>query len=125
MLKQYALSAVVALSLVPGTASAWIAGNGLVVTPTGQSTFEVPYRGRSGVRDFWCAAGDYVRYELGLPGNTRIFRTTPPPRAKGTGIQFSLSPDGATASGLAIIGGSKGIRALHATSLCPNSRGRF
>ena len=114
MLRPILLTAVLAMAAIPGAASAWIAGNGLIVRPTGATTFDIPYRGRSGPRDFWCAAGDYVRYQLPRSGNTRIYRTSPLPRRSGQGISFSLSPQGAEPSGLAIIGGHRGIRALHA-----------
>ena len=125
MLKPIIFSVAVALSAMPGAASAWIAGNGLIVKPTGTATFDIPYRGRSGPRDFWCAAGDYVRYELNLPGITRIYRTSSVPRRSGQGISFSLSSDSAQPSGLAIIGGHRGIRAVHAQSLCPDGRHRY
>ena len=124
MLRPFLLAAMMVASL-PNVASAWIAGNGLIVRPTGQATFEVPYRGLSGARDFWCAAGQYVRYELNLPGVTKIYRTSSVPRRSGQGIRFSLTPESAEPSGLAIIGGQRGISAVHAVSLCKTGRKRF
>lgn len=99
------------------TASAWIADNGLVVRPIDRTTFEVPYRGKSGPRAFWSAAGDYVVRELGLSPNTRIYRISPPPRRSGQGMTFSLSPEGAQRTGLAIIGSPLGVRAGHARAI--------
>ena len=112
--------AFVALSLLllPTAAPAWIAQNGLVVEPSGGSDFAVPYRGKSGARDFWCAAGDYVIRELDQPPGTRIYRTSSPPRRSGQGIRFSLSTEGATRPGLFMIFGETSVSAAHARSLC-------
>ena len=125
MLRSILLSAAIVLTSIPGTASAWIADNGLIVQATGDTTFEVPYRGLSGPQDFWCAAGNYVRDELGMSGNTRVYRTTSVPRRSGQGMSFSLSPDGAQPSGLAVLGRHRGISAAHAHALCPDGRQRF
>ena len=122
MLRPLFTSALIALAVLPAEASTYLAGNGLVVRATSGSTFDIDYRGRSAVRDFWCAAGHYVRYELNKSGNTRIYRTSAGPRGSGEGISFSLSSDGAQPSGLAIIGGNPGIRAVHAVSLCDTDR---
>lgn len=105
-------------SLAAAPASAFVATNGLIVHATPSGGFEVPYRGLSGASDFWCAAGDYVVRELGLAPATRIFRTSPPPRRSGEGITFSLSPEGATATGLVLWGGGGSISASHARLLC-------
>lgn len=105
-------------SLAAAPASAFVATNGLLVHATASGGFEVPYRGLSGVSDFWCAAGDYVIRDLGLAPTTRIFRTSAPPRRSGEGITFSLSPEGATKTGLAIWGGGNGVSASHARLLC-------
>lgn len=104
--------------LLPTAAPAWIAQNGLVVEPSGDSDFSVPYRGKSGARDFWCAAGDYVIRELRRPPGTRIYRTSSPPRRSGQGIRFSLSPEGAKKPGLLIIGDGRGVTAGHARNFC-------
>ena len=125
MLKPTIFAAALALSAMPGTAFAWIASNGLIVKPTGEASFEVPYRGESGQSEFWCAAGDYVRRALHLPGNTRIYRTSSVPRRAGHGISFSLSSEGAQPSGLAVFGGGRGITATHARSLCVEGRKWF
>lgn len=106
------------LALLPTAAPAWIAQNGLVVEPTGGSDFSVPYRGKSGVRDFWCAAGDYVIRELGQPPGTRIYRTSSPPRRSGQGIRFSLSSEGAKRPGLFLFSGGRSVSAGHAQGFC-------
>lgn len=114
-------SGLLALALVPLAAQAQVADitrNGLFVIKTGPNSFAIPYRGRSGARDFWCAAGDYVRYELHMPGVTRIYRTSPLPRRAGKGVSFSLSPTGAQSTGLAVIGSPRGISASHALLQC-------
>jgi hypothetical protein len=113
-----ALSAALLLALA-APAQAFIARNGLVVEPAPGGTFEVPYRGLSGVSDFWCAAGDYVVRDLGMPADTRIFRVSSPPRRAGQGITFSLSPEGAKKPGLLLLGdGGRGVSAAHARQLC-------
>ncbi|MEO9825678.1 MAG: hypothetical protein ABJF50_14780 [Paracoccaceae bacterium] len=104
--------------LVATPASAFVAKNGSVVRSTGGSSFEVPYRGHSGARQFWCAAGEYVVRELGQPVTTKIYRTSSPPRRAGNGISFSLSPEGAKRTGLLVLGNPKGISASFARSLC-------
>lgn len=114
---KHLVTAVLILSS-PSTAFAWIAQNGLVVEPTGGSEFIVPYRGKSGSRDFWCAAGDYVVRELGRPPGTRIYRTSSPPRRGGDGIRFSLSPEGAKKPGLFLLGDGRGVSAGHARGFC-------
>ena len=107
------------LALLAATpASAFIADNKLVVRDTGGGSFEVAYRGLSGARQFWCAAGEYVIRELGQPVTTKIYRTSSPPRRAGNGISFSLSPEGAKGTGLLVWGNPKGISASFARSLC-------
>ena len=106
-------------------APAWsyVAANGLVVQPDGEGTFNVPFMGLSGDTDFWCAAGDYVNNFLGMPGGTRIYRLSEPPRPRGQGIRFSLSPEGASArTGLSVFsadGPQNSVSAAMAFALCP------
>ena len=99
-------------------AQAFIAKNELIVEPRPDGTFEVPYRGLSGASDFWCAAGDYVVRDLGLPAGTRIYRVSSPPRRGGQGVTFSLTPEGATKTGLVLFGGGRSVSASHARALC-------
>lgn len=110
--------AALAAALAPLTASADLTLRGDVVRPTSPSSFEVPWRGRSGPRDFWCIAGQYARYDLGLPGRTRLYRTSPLPRRAGEGVAFSTSSRGAQPTGLALIGGGNSISVAHALLQC-------
>lgn len=109
-------------ALMATPASAFVAENDLIVRGTGGGTFEVPYRGLSGVSQFWCAAGDYVIRDLGQPSTTKIYRTSSPPRRSGNGITFSLSSEGAKRTGLFVLGSPRGISASHARSLCDVER---
>lgn len=108
----------IALMFIPGAASAFFAQNGLVVRGTGEGSFTVPYQGTPAIRDFWCAAGDYVIRDLHLPHNTRIYRMTPKPRKSGQGIEFSLSSIGAQPSGLLRFGKDEGLAAAAARHFC-------
>jgi hypothetical protein len=111
-------AALIALALATPT-SAFVARNDLVIEPVTATEFTIPYRGLSGAPDFWCAAGDYVIQRLHLLPTTRIYRLSPPPRRSGEGIRFSLRPDGAAASGLAVFGSpDRGISAATAQALC-------
>jgi hypothetical protein len=103
----------------PGPAAAFKASNGYTVEATGGRSFTIPYsRGKSGVPGYWCAAGDYVAGALGLRSGTRIYRLSPPP-VRGTGIRFSLDPDGAVASGLTVFGSpDAGLSAALARQQC-------
>ncbi len=103
-------------------AQAFLASNDLKVEPAEGGAFHVPYRGLSGASDFWCAAGDYVVRGLGLPPDTRIFRTSSPPRRAGQGITFSLSPENARPTGLVHFGPGKGMTAAHARQFCETNR---
>lgn len=105
------------IAIAPTAAPAWLAQNGLIVE-SAPGGFEVPYRGLSGARDFWCAAGDYVVRELHLPPDTLIFRTSSPPRRSGQGIRFSLSPEGAKKPGIFLLSGRRGISAGMARDFC-------
>ena len=112
------LLAACSAALIPLSSAADISRGGFVINPIGPGSFEVPWRGRSGPRDFWCAAGDYARYELGLRGNTRLYRTSALPRRAGEAVRFSTSPKGAQPTGLALIGGGNSISVSHALLQC-------
>ncbi len=111
------LTAALLIAFTPSAAPAWIAKNGLIVEPV-PGGFEVPYRGLSAAREFWCAAGDYVVRELDLPPDTLIFRTSSPPRRSGQGIRFSLSPEGAKKPGIILLSGRRGVSASLARTMC-------
>lgn len=104
-------------------AQAFIAQNGLVVEPQGDG-FTVPWRGRSGASDFWCAAGDYAIRGLHLSPTRIVYRATPPRRGQGAPVGFTLDPAKAVdKTGLFVLGATGGgISAGHALSLCDNRR---
>ncbi len=108
------------LSAVP--AAAFVAINGLRVEQTGPDSFYVPFGLLSADTAFWCAAGDYVKRGLGLPGRTPIYRMTEPPRKARSGLAFSLNPEGAaTRTGVTIFGNSgpkNSVSATIAWNLC-------
>lgn len=110
---------------IASPAAAYISpSNNQVVEPRGGDRFVVPYRGASGARAFWCAAGEYVIYGLGLPPTTAIWRTSEPPRRSGEGIAFALTPENAaSASGLLRISlRGPSLSAAGARSLCSIDR---
>ena len=113
------LRAAVLISLA-SPAAAFVAGNDLTVRPTGPGQFTVPYQGKPGPTDFWCAAGDYVIRSLGQPPQTRIYRTSAPPRRSGQGMDFSLSASPEQAkTGLIVLGeDDRSLSALLAQSFC-------
>ena len=118
-MKNIVLIAFLTVTAAPQMATAgYLAHNDLIVHPQNANAFSIPYRGKSGARDFWCAASDYVMRELKLRGSTRIYRTSPPPRRAGMGISFSLKSENASESGLGKLHGGKGVSASHAASLC-------
>ncbi|MGR3757761.1 MAG: hypothetical protein ACU0AT_11110 [Tranquillimonas sp.] len=116
------LTAVCAALVLPAGAQAFVAENGLVVEPRADGSILVPYRGKSGLGDFWCAAADYVIRGENRPSATRIYRVSPPPRRSGEGIVFSLSPEGAANSGLrGLLSADAGISAAFGRLLCSDA----
>ncbi|WP_347310649.1 hypothetical protein [Defluviimonas sp. SAOS-178_SWC] len=107
-------------------ASAFTAQNGLIVRPEGPDAFTVPWRGKSGPADFWCAAGDYAIRKLHLSPTTLIYRASEPPRRSGEGIRFTLrGEEAASSTGLAILGAKgAGLTVGHAQAFCEMVRKR-
>lgn len=101
-------------------ASAFTAQNGLIVRPDGADGFTVPWRGKSGPVDFWCAAGDYAVRKLHLSPTALVYRASEPPRRSGEAIRFTLRAEAAaSATGLAVLGArGAGLSAGHAQSFC-------
>lgn len=120
-----ALALALALALA-GPATAFTAQNGLIVRDEGAGDFVVPWRGRSGAADFWCAAGDYGVRALHLPPSTRIYRASEPPRRAGDGVRFTLDPARAASStGLAFVWPkTAGLGVGAAQSFCEGARAR-
>jgi hypothetical protein len=118
--------AFLAVLLLATPAGAFTAQNGLVVTAEAGDAFTVPWRGKSGAADFWCAAGDYAIRKLGLAPTATIWRASEPPRRAGEGIRFTLRADQAASStGLIILGAEgAGLSAASAQALCELRRKR-
>ena len=108
---------IVALA-VATPAAAFRAENGLTVEPVDNSTFYIPWRGKSGAYHFWCAAGDYAIRGLNLPTSTTIYRYDAPVRQQGEGIRFGFDPTRATATGLIKLQGGAGLNAALARTFC-------
>lgn len=82
----------VALLLLPTTATAFTAQNGMTATRIGPTEIAVRHEVQRDDTDYWCAAGDFARRILMLPGATRLWRATPKPRRAGEGLVFTLDP---------------------------------
>ncbi|MTD99195.1 hypothetical protein GIY56_02710 [Paracoccus sp. YIM 132242] len=76
--------------LMPMTAEAFTARNGMTAVQTGPAEITVIHEVRRGDTDYWCAAGDFVQRVMGAPGNTRLWRASQKPRGAGDGIVFTL-----------------------------------
>ncbi len=118
-------AALLALGLA-APASAFTAQNGLIVQPDGPAAFTVPWRGKSGPTDFWCAAGDYAVRKLHLSPTALVYRASEPPRRSGEAIRFTLrAGEAASSTGLAVLGAKgAGLSAGHAQSFCELVRTR-
>jgi hypothetical protein len=98
-------------------AAAFRATNGFTVDSTGPQEFVVNFRSTRNETAYWCAAGEFVTRELGLPSKTRIYRASPKPRGAGQGITFTLDPAAAApGAGLSTVsaGGDGSVSAGHA-----------
>jgi hypothetical protein len=85
--------------LLPLPAAAFTAQNGMTAVQTAPSEITVIHEVRREDTDYWCAAGDLVQREMGLPGKTRLWRASPKPRGAGDGIVFTLDPAKAAPGG--------------------------
>ncbi len=114
-----AAAALVALCLA-SPVSAYTAQNGLIVHPTGAHSFTIPWRGKSGPSDFWCAAGDYALRALRLEPSATVYRASEPPRRSGEPMDFTLAAsEAASSSGLALHWpGGAGMSAASAQAMC-------
>lgn len=86
-----------ALAAIAATpAQAFRAVNFHEVNPIDRTTFEVIRRPHSGPAPVWCAAGDYARSVLGLPGNARLYIAKGPSdsvtRPGRVAFRFSTTP---------------------------------
>ena len=121
------LSILLGATAIAAPAQAWVASNGFVVQRIDDMRFQVNSRGRLGPSNAWCAAGDYVIKNLGLPFATPIWRASPTPQRGGEPIVFTLVPsEQHYETGLAQIGNDTGsVSASLAQQLCwvSSSRG--
>lgn len=118
MLRVAVLAAVVA-----SPAAAFVAENGMRARQVGPGEIAVAFEPQRDDTDYWCAAGDLVLREMGLPGGTRLWRASPKPRGAGNGIVFTLDParqaEGAGLSQFGAGGGDGSISVSHAVqNLC-------
>lgn len=118
--------ALLAALLLATPAGAFTAQNGLIVNAEGADAFTVPWRGKSGAADFWCAAGDYAIRVLHLAPTDRIYRASEPPRRAGEEVVFSVRPeDSAGSTGLLLLWGKGGgLSVGSAQALCEFRRHR-
>jgi hypothetical protein len=112
------LPVLAALLMFAEPSVAFRATNGFTVTQTGPQDFVVNYRVTRNETSYWCAAGEFVTRDLGLPAKTRIYRASPPPRGAGEGIAFTLdsaaaAPEGGL-SNFSAGGGDGSVSAGHA-----------
>lgn len=82
------------LSLLASPALAFQSQNGLRVTQSAGQIEVAPSPGQSAPAS-WCAAGEFVISQMGLPPSTPIWRLSEPPRKAGQGVMFSLTANGA------------------------------
>lgn len=84
------------LMLAPATESfageAFLAQNGMFASRAGPTEIAVAPAPLRHETDYWCAAGDFARRALGLPGKTRLWRASPRPQRFGEAMLFTLDP---------------------------------
>lgn len=78
--------------LLPISAEAFTAQNGMQVAQVGPTEIAVAHEVQQSDTDYWCAAADYAKRVLNQPGSARLWRATPKPRKAGEGIVFTLDP---------------------------------
>lgn len=78
--------------VMPISADAFMARNGMTATQIGPTEIAVAYELRRDDTDYWCAAGDFAWREMGQTGQARIWRASPKPRDPAKGIVFTLDP---------------------------------
>ena len=82
---------------LPTAALAFRAINTLQVNQVDRNVFEVVGRPGALKEDYWCGAGDYLRRELRLPWNTRIYVVSGIGQGVTTGarsaVRFTLDPE--------------------------------
>ena len=119
-----AAAAVSAALLTASPLWAWTSVDGFRVSPQSEGRCEVTARPGLSAAEAWCAAGSYAVQRLGLPMQTRIWRTTATPRRAGQGVGFALSPEaGVAKTGLLMIGKDDGsLSVAFAQQFCWGNR---
>ncbi len=120
MTVKFAAAAVAAVFAAVGAlpAQAYLTDSGLSATGDA-SRIVVEFQAGFGDSEYWCAAGDFAISRLGASVVAPVYRVTPPPRKRGQGIVFSLSPEGTSArTGIAMWPQESFIRAESARSMC-------
>lgn len=114
------LTAIFLALTLAAPAFGFTAQNGMRVERDSATGFSVPWIGRGGPADFWCAAGDFGVRKLHLAPGQKIYRASEPPRRSGEPMRFTLNAEGAaSATGLLMLwGDGAGLSVGHAQSLC-------
>lgn len=101
MLRVLVLAAAILLP-VSVLAQSFVSINRMEVIPQPNGGMEVIEKADTGVRDVWCAAGDYVRRVLGNPTRARLYLTKPhgpsQSRPGRNSVGFTITPDAQMAS---------------------------
>ena len=109
---------VVAAALFAAPANAYITKQGYRVDGNAER-FTVEYEPGSSAAQYWCAAGLFIDNYLAMLPTTAIYRISPRPLARGEGMTFSLSPEGAIGeTGVAVFPPTDHLSAGFAASLC-------
>lgn len=121
-MKRIAAIFAAALAIAASPAAAFIAFDSYRVDGDA-SRFMVQYKPGSAARNYWCAAGDFAIRGLNVNPTTPIYRISPRPLPRMTGMLFSLSPEGATDdTGIFVIPNRGYLSAGFAQSLCETRR---
>ncbi|WP_264212893.1 hypothetical protein [Leisingera thetidis] len=87
----------VCLTALPATAGAFTTSRGVRVLPVSETVYEVVPRGAGGTWDYWCAAAEYARRELGAGWTDRFYvvrgRDVSVTTGRRSSVQFTLYPE--------------------------------
>ena len=119
-------SALLGFLALPVAASAFVAENGVPVTPAAGNSFDVGESWRYGVPGQWCAAADYVKRNTSAKGRQRIYVIKPGQTKRS--VVFSLDPQGTTPTSVMSVSRSAKIPGANfsvqrAYSFCIEQRG--
>ncbi|UWQ31695.1 hypothetical protein K3555_13960 [Leisingera sp. M527] len=84
------------LSSIPAAADPFTTNRGVRVLPVNDTVYEVVPRGSGGTWDYWCAAAEYARRELGAGWMDRFYvvrgRDVSVTTGRRSSVQFTLYP---------------------------------